>query len=101
MVEARSGGTRLYLAALQNRTGRTYVAVRTAGDVLGGEGASLTDRSRGSGGRVNRGLQLELGVDLGAVQHDVEGDVEPEQENDHRAKRAVKPIVMGEVGDIV
>jgi hypothetical protein len=43
--------------------------------MVGNESASLAKRPRRPGGRVHGRLQLELGVDLGAEQHDVESDV--------------------------
>ena len=48
-------------------------------------------------GRVLGRLQLELCINLGAEQNDVERDVKPEQQNDDGAKRPVEPVVVGEV----
>ena len=61
------------------------------------EGAPLAHGPRFAFGRVLGRLQFKLGIDLGAEQNDVERDVEPEQQDDDGAKRAVDPVVVGEV----
>jgi hypothetical protein len=68
--------------------------------VVGDKGAALPHGPRLACGRVLGRLQLELGVNLGADQNDVERDVEPEQQDDDGAKRSVKLIVVGEVRDV-
>ena len=49
-------------------------------------GAALAHRARLPGRAVARGLVLDLGIELGAEQDDVAGDVEPHQQHDHRAQ---------------
>ena len=65
--------------------------------MVGDERASLPHGPRLARGRVLGRLQLELCINLGADQNDVERDVEPEQQDDDGAKRSVKLIVVGEV----
>ena len=65
--------------------------------VIGNKSPSLPHRSRLTRGGILGCLQFKLGIYLGTQQNDVELDVKPEQQNDDRAKRAVKLIVVGEV----
>ena len=60
-------------------TYRSLITVRSAGHVVGDEGAPLPHRPRRACGGVLGRLQLELGVNFGAEQNDVERDVKPEQ----------------------
>ena len=64
------------------------------------KGAPLPSRLRLPARGVLRSLQLELGVELCAEQHDVEGEIEPEEKHDHRAERAVSRVVMGKIRDV-
>ena len=68
--------------------------------MIGDEGAPLPHRLRLAARRVSSRLKLELGVDLGAEQDDVEREVEPEEEHDHGAEGAVGFIVVPEVRDV-
>jgi hypothetical protein len=47
--------------------------------------AAAPQRFRRSGRCVFRGLQLELSINFGPDQHDVEGEIKPKQKNDHSA----------------
>ena len=51
-------------------------------------------------GRIPRGLVLDLGIELGADQHDDGREPQPNHETDDRAERAVGRIVVGEIGEV-
>ena len=76
------------------------MTIRSPCHVVGDEGASLSHSPRLASGRVLGSLEFELGIDLGADQDDVERDVKPKQKDNDGTKRAVKPIVVGEVRDL-
>ena len=50
--------------------------------------------------RVGGRLQLQLGVQLGAGQHDISRDPQPEEHDHHGPERAVGHVVGAEVADI-
>ena len=78
-------------------TDRPLVPFRASRDMVGNKCATLAYRFLLAFRGVLRRLQFKLGIDLGAEQHDVKGNVEPEHQHDHRAERAVELVVIGEV----
>ncbi len=65
--------------------------------MVGDEGPTLPHGPRFACCRVLGRLQLELCINLGAEQNDVERDVKPEQQNDDGTKRPVEPVEVGKV----
>ena len=68
--------------------------------MIGYERSSLAHRFRSAYRRVHGGLQLHLGIYLSAEEDDVEGEIEPKEENDERTKSAVGSVVIGKMRDI-
>ena len=94
-------GVRLGMRIGRHRTCRPLAAVGPPATWSATKAPRSPDRLRVPRVVSCAGLQFELGVDLGAEQHDVERDIKPEQQHDHRAERAVDPVVIGEVRHIV
>jgi hypothetical protein len=73
----------------RNGTCRTRLPARPTSDVISHERASLPHWLRPAYCRVHRRLQFNLGIYLRAEKDDVEGEIEPKEENDECAKGAV------------
>src|SRR6185312_10494485 len=67
---------------------------------VGHQSAALPERARGASRAVARRLVLDLGIELGAEQHDEGGEIDPHEEHDDGAERAIALVVAGEPTDI-
>ena len=89
------------VSRIEKRPSRaTTVAAEGAGCLPPGRARGRPVRSARPAPSPAPTAALEDRVQLGAEQHDIGGEIEPGEEDDHRAERAVGRVVIAEIGDV-